>query len=65
MSMPNAPAARPLLLRGGRVVDPSQGLDEVRDLLLEDGVVRGVARGAGAPDDADVRDVAGLIVCPG
>ncbi|HVR28626.1 MAG TPA: dihydroorotase [Thermoanaerobaculia bacterium] len=32
-----------LLLRGGRVVDPSQRLDAVRDILLRDGVVAEIA----------------------
>ena len=28
-----------LLIQGGRVIDPAQGLDAVADVLLEDGVV--------------------------
>jgi dihydroorotase len=53
-----------LLLKGGRVVDPSQGLDAVADVLIEDGRVREVkaripARGA------ETLDVEGLHVCPG
>ena len=31
--------ARDLLLRGGRIVDPSQNLDVVGDVLLRDGKV--------------------------
>ena len=30
---------RPILLRGGRVIDPSRGTDETADLLLKDGKV--------------------------
>jgi dihydroorotase len=56
---------RPLLLRGGRVVDPSTGSDLVGDLLLVDGKVAACGHAVGAPDEADVRDVAGCIVCPG
>jgi dihydroorotase len=44
-----------LLIRGGRLIDPSQGLDGERDLLVEDGVVARIlepgeqgGRGAGA-----------------
>ncbi|HVV74852.1 MAG TPA: amidohydrolase family protein [Mycobacteriales bacterium] len=48
-----------LLLRGGRVVDPANGVDEVRDLLVVDGRV---AR-TGTPDS--VLDVDGCIVGPG
>ena len=56
---------RPLLLRGGRVIDPSTGRDEVGDVLIVDGTIADVGRGIGAPDDADVRDVSNRIVCPG
>ena len=60
-----ASAARPLLLRGGRVIDPSSGHDAIADLLLLDGRVGEVGTGLGSPDDADVLDVTGLVVCPG
>ncbi|MDX1675429.1 MAG: dihydroorotase [Longimicrobiales bacterium] len=56
---------RAVLLRGGRVVDPSQGLDEALDVLLAEGRVAGVGSDLDAPDGADVRDVAGLVVAPG
>ena len=36
-------ADRPVLLRGGRVVDPSQGLDAVGDVLLVGGRVERAA----------------------
>jgi dihydroorotase len=53
-----------LLVKGGRVVDPSRNLDAVADVLLADGLVvdsgpRLAARGA------EVIDAAGLVVCPG
>lgn len=57
--------ATPLLLRGGRVVDPSRGTDEVADVLLVDGRVEAVGQGLSAPDGAEVREVAGRVVCPG
>ena len=56
---------KPVVIRGGRVVDPSQGLDDVADLVLVDGVVRGAARGQGAPDGAEVIDAKGCVVAPG
>ncbi len=55
----------PVLLQGGRVVDPSQNMDEVADVLLVDGRVEAIGRGLGAPDGATVRDVSGLVVTPG
>ncbi len=54
----------PLLhLRNGRVIDPSQGLDEVADLWIDDIHIGGL----GAPPRAADRvlDCAGLIVSPG
>lgn len=56
---------RPILLRGGRVVDPSTAVDQVMDVLLADGVVTHVGRDLGTPDEALIFDVAGCVVCPG
>jgi dihydroorotase len=56
---------RLVLLRGGRVVDPSQQLDRVLDVLIADGRVAEIGERVEAPEQADVRDVANLIVCPG
>ena len=54
-----------ILLRGGRVIDPSQSLDEARDVLLVDGAIAAVAPTVDAPEDARVIDCAGRIVTPG
>ncbi len=54
-----------LLLRGGRLVDPSQGLDRVGDLLLRDGRVESCGDMIATPADADVIDCTGLVVAPG
>jgi len=56
--------SRPLLLKGGRVVDPARGTDGVLDLLLEDGRVARSGARLRVPG-AEVRDVSGLVVCPG
>ena len=53
------------LLKSGRVVDPSQGLDEILDLLLVDGIVASIGKDISGPEDADVIDCSGLIVSPG
>ncbi len=55
----------PLLLKGGRIVDPSQGLDAVGDLLLLDGSVAAVGGTVAGPDGARTIDCAGLVVSPG
>jgi dihydroorotase len=56
---------RPLLIRGGRVVDPSQGLDGVLDLLLVNGAVFSAVENAGPAVDAREIDATGLVVTPG
>jgi len=56
---------KPLLLKGGHIVDPSQNQDGVADLLLVDGKVEALGNGLNAPDGADVLDVAGRVVAPG
>ena len=54
-----------ILLRGGRVVDPSEGVDAVLDVLLADGSVARIAEGIDAPEGARAIDCAGLVVTPG
>ena len=54
-----------VLLRGGRVVDPSQGLDRPLDVLLTEGRVARVGEGLTAPEGALVVDCAGRVVAPG
>jgi dihydroorotase len=56
---------RPILLRGGRVVDPSQRMDDAGDLLIVDGEVEAVGGRIEGPEEAEVIDVAGCIVSPG
>ncbi len=53
-----------LLLKGGRVVDPVQGLDQVLDVMIADGLVEEVGPRV-APRGATVVEVKGLVVCPG
>lgn len=52
-----------LLLRGGRVVDPSQGIDRIDDVLVRDGLV--VAIGPAETGADEMIDATGLIVAPG
>ena len=56
---------RPMLIRGGRVVDPSQGIDAVLDLLLSGGRVARLGESIDAPEGAEIVDASGLIVAPG
>ena len=56
---------RPILLRGGRVVDPSQKIDGQQDVLLVNGLIEACGRNISAPDDAEILDCADMIVSPG
>jgi dihydroorotase len=56
---------RPILIRGGRVIDPARGADGVADVYLQDGKVAGVGRSLGSPDDALTIDASGKVVSPG
>jgi dihydroorotase len=54
-----------ILIRGGRVVDPARGQDEVADVYLAEGRVEAVGRNIGNPDGAMVVDARGQVVAPG
>ncbi len=58
-----------LILRGGRVLDPAKGLDEVADVVVDGSRVLRVGADAGAsiPRHETVRvvDAAGYWICPG
>ena len=56
---------KPILLRGGTVVDPSQKMNTRGDLLLSDGKISAVGGKIDPPDGADVVDCDGMIVSPG
>ncbi len=53
-----------LFIRGGRIIDPASGRDEIGDLLIVDGHI---SESSAAPKDASVPviDAKGLIVAPG
>lgn len=56
-----------LLIGGGRLLDPSQGMDKVGNLLITDGKVTWIGDKGTAPSQPGSRtlDATGLIVCPG
>ncbi|WP_029918490.1 dihydroorotase [Pelobacter seleniigenes] len=53
-----------LIIKAGRVIDPANGLDAVRDILVEDGVIVQVAETIVA-GDAESVDASGKLVVPG
>ncbi|MDO8500500.1 MAG: dihydroorotase [Gemmatimonadaceae bacterium] len=56
---------RPILLRGGRVLDPSRNIDDVGDVLVSDGRIESASGRIGSHDDAEIIDCDGCIVSPG
>lgn len=54
-----------LLIRGGMVVDPSQGMSAVCDVALANGKVAAVEVGIPTAEAREVFDAGGLIVTPG
>jgi len=54
-----------LILRGGRVIDPSQKLDAVTDIAFAGGKVARVGVGLKADSGCEARELAGAIVAPG
>jgi len=55
-----------LLIANGYVIDPAQGINAGRDVLVEDGrVVSILDRSESLPEDVQLLDATGLIVAPG
>jgi dihydroorotase len=54
-----------LLIKGGKVIDPSQNLEEERDVAIRDGKIIRLERDIPANQARQVLNAAGLIVTPG
>lgn len=54
-----------LLLKGGHLVDPAQGLNGYMDVAFANGAVAAVAPSISSADARETRDVAGCYVVPG
>lgn len=53
------------LLHGGRVIDPSQGIDRIADLLIDGERIAGIYEPGQAPLADETIDTAGRVVAPG
>ncbi len=53
-----------LLIQGGRIIDPSQAIDRIDDLLVRDGIILAIGQSSHAKVDETI-DATGLIVTPG
>ena len=55
-----------LLVKGGHVVDPSTGLDQICDILIDHGRISAVGESLPIPEEhGSVLDATGLVVAPG
>jgi dihydroorotase len=54
-----------LLLKGARVIDPSQKIDARMDILIDEGKIAGCSSNIKASQDVSVVDLTGMIVAPG
>jgi len=54
-----------LLIKGGRVIDPSQGIDETADILVVAGIIKELGKNLKAEKGYETIDAAGLLVTPG
>ncbi|OGU17208.1 MAG: dihydroorotase [Geobacteraceae bacterium GWC2_53_11] len=54
-----------LLIKNGRVIDPSQKLDDTLDVVVENGLVKEIGKGLKAPAGAETIDATGKYVVPG
>ena len=52
------------LIKGGRVIDPSQGIDKILDILIEKGKIKAIEENI-RKDDVEIIDATGKIVTPG
>ena len=58
-------AMTPLLLQGGRVIDPAIDRDETADVLISEGKIQCIGTGLETPDGTETIDCTGHVVCPG
>ena len=53
-----------LLIRNARVIDPSQNLDALQDILIQDGMIQDMGQGLSA-DAEEIMDAQGWVAAPG
>ena len=56
---------KPLLIQGGRIIDPGRGIDEAGDLLIIGVKIARLGRGEPALPQYDTLNAGGMVVCPG
>lgn len=61
----NARLVMNLLIKGGRVIDPSRQIDATMDILVVDGKINELGKGLQAKKDCEIINAEGLLVAPG
>jgi dihydroorotase len=56
---------KPLLIKGGRVVDPSRNFDDTADIFIQDGFIENVGKKLHDLPDAEIINAEDLVVVPG
>ncbi len=54
-----------MVLRGGHVIDPAQGFDQLADVAIRGGRIAAIERNLDTTGCPDIREAAGTYVCPG
>lgn len=54
-----------IVIKGGLVIDPKNGINEIMDIAIQDGKIASVAKNINATGAAQVVNAKGLIVAPG
>lgn len=61
----NRPLPYDLLVKGARILDPSQGLDRIGDMAVTDGRIAAVADSIAPTEARSCLDAQGTVLCPG
>ncbi|PCI06780.1 dihydroorotase, partial [bacterium] len=62
--MTNTPQTT-ILIRNARVIDPASRMDQIADVLIEQGVIKAIESGIADSGIDRVIDASGMIVTPG
>lgn len=54
-----------MLIKGGRIVDPKNGMDQTADLVIENGKIKKIGTGLEDGSYETVIDASGCVVAPG
>ncbi|MBN2899133.1 MAG: dihydroorotase [Clostridia bacterium] len=53
------------LIKGGRVICPKSGVDQIADVLIKDGLIASIAANMGVSEDVSIIEADGKLVMPG